>query len=100
MQAKIEEKLDLGSQIQRLKAIEDVETDGFKQRSFKSTAKPFTRLEEIPLPPLELKPVALTNLDKEILCHPSLIINQRDREEQWVKKLFSLRQKLYTAGDI
>jgi len=96
LQAKIEEKLDIGGQLARMNAIENIEEEGFSPQTFKTSRT--ANLEDIPLPSLELKPVTLSNLDKEVLCHPSLIINQKEREEQWIKKLYTLRQK-FLGGD-
>ena len=67
------EKLDIGAQIKRVTTIEELESDGFSQKTFKTTAGPL-KLDDIPLPALELKPVNLSNLDKEILCHPSVSV--------------------------
>jgi len=71
------EKLDIGSQIQRINAIEELENESFAQKPFKATSA-FERTTPFkldgPLPALELKPVNLSNLDKEILCHPSVSI--------------------------
>jgi len=91
IQSRIEEKLNLVAQINRTSAIEEIESSGFAPKAFKSS-KP-TRLEDIPIPQLELKPVNIASLKSEILCHPNLILNQNERDEQWIKRLYNLKQK-------
>jgi len=97
--AKIEAKLDLVDQVQRIQAIEEIDEEEFVPKSFKSSIsqKGPRHAEDIPLPPMELKAIDLNSVQNEILCHRSLILSQKEREEQWIKRLFSLRQKLFAS---
>lgn len=58
------------TQITRQQAIDDIESEGFAPKSFKSTKS--TRLEDIPMPSLDLKPINLASLKNEVLCHPNV----------------------------
>jgi len=66
------EKLDLADQVNRMNAIDEIESEGFAPKSFKTSKPP--KPEDIPMPPVELKPINLSNLKNEILCHPSVSI--------------------------
>ena len=66
------EKLDFASQMNRIQAIDEIENEAFVPKSFKSSANKNACLGEIPLPPLELKPINFSSLKNEILCHPSV----------------------------
>lgn len=58
------------SQINRQQAIDEIEDEGFVPKSFKSQRAP--KLEDIPMPSLELKPINLASLKNEVLCHPDV----------------------------
>ncbi len=62
--------MDLTEQVNRINAIDEIENEGFVPKNFKTSRAP--KPEDIPLPPMELKTINLTNMKNEILCHPSV----------------------------
>jgi hypothetical protein len=43
--------------VSRLNAIDEIENEGFAPKSFKTSRTP--KLDDIPLPPIELKPIII-----------------------------------------
>lgn len=107
--AAIDPDEEIVARLRRDKAIQEIESSGFSQASFSSSAS--AKVAQIALPGesqgVELmfgtaveklaanaKPTSAVGMADDDLCHPNLFGDEAKREEDWIKYLFQLRRKL------